>query len=78
LSLRFAFMEGALGREMCVTFLESLVRELADYIPVLRGHARLQKGNVSRSGRLALEGGIMGYESQLAWARLALRSYRRQ
>jgi DNA-binding PadR family transcriptional regulator len=78
LSLRFAFMEPLLGRDACVPFLESLVRELADYIPALREHARSQKASVSRSGRLALEGGIMGYESQLAWARMALRSYKRQ
>jgi DNA-binding PadR family transcriptional regulator len=78
LSLRFAFMEAVLGADACVAFLESLVRELAAYVPTLREHARSQKTSMPRSGQLALMGGIMGYESQLAWARLALRTYRRK
>jgi hypothetical protein len=78
LSLRFAFMEAVLGGEACVAFLQSYVRELASYVPTLRAHARAQEGSMPRSGRLALSGGIMGYETQLAWARLALRSYGRK
>lgn len=77
LSLRFAFMESVLGPAACVTFLEALVSELADYVPTLREHAKAQKSNMPRSGRLALEGGILGYEAQLAWARMALRHYKR-
>ena len=78
LSLRFAFMEAVLGSDGCVTFLQSYVRELASYVPTLRDHARAQEASMPRSGRLALIGGIMGYETQLAWGRRALRTYGRK
>jgi DNA-binding PadR family transcriptional regulator len=72
LSLRFSFMEQALDRDACVAFLESLVGELERYLPTLHEHLRSRGESMSTSGSLALQAGIMGYESQLAWARMAL------
>jgi DNA-binding PadR family transcriptional regulator len=72
LSLRFSFMEEALGRDACAAFLESLANELKRYLPTLHEHLRSRGGSMSMSGRLALQAGVMGYESQLAWARMAL------
>ncbi len=76
LSLRFAFLESVLGRGACVPFLEALERELARYIPTLRRHLDTQRSTNLLSASLALECGVMGYESQLAWARLALTRFK--
>lgn len=72
LALRFAFLERVLGRQACVPFLEAMIRELAACIPALRKHLNLQRATNTLSAGLAMELGVMGYESQLAWARLAL------
>lgn len=71
LSLRFAFLESVLGRDACVPFLEALEQALASYIPTLRRHLDTQRATNLLSASLALESGVMGYESQLAWTRLA-------
>jgi DNA-binding PadR family transcriptional regulator len=72
LVLKFAFLERVLGREACVSFLEALSRELGTYIPTLRKHLEIQRATNTLSASLAMELGVMGYESQLAWVRLAL------
>jgi DNA-binding PadR family transcriptional regulator len=72
LALRFAFLESVLGRSSCVPFLQALEKELAFYVPTLRQHLDIQRATNSVSASLALEGGVMGYESRLAWARRAL------
>jgi DNA-binding PadR family transcriptional regulator len=71
LSLRFAFLESVLGRAACVPFLEALEKELALYIPTLRRHLDIQRATNLLSASLAMEAGVMVYEGQLAWARLA-------
>lgn len=71
LALKFAFLERVLGLEACVSFLEALGRELGSYIPTLRKHLETQRATNTLSASLAMELGVMGYESQLAWARLA-------
>ncbi len=76
LSLRFAFLESVLGREACVPFLETLEKELASYIPTLRRHLDTQRATNLLSASLAMESGVMGYESQLAWTRLALTRFK--
>ena len=72
LALRFAFLERVLGLKACVPFLESLANELTAYIPTLRKHLDIQRSTNTLSASLAMECGVMGYESQLEWARLAL------
>jgi len=42
---------------------------------MLQEHLRSIEAKLSRSARLALRSGIMGYECQAAWARMALDDY---
>ena len=70
LSLRFAFMESVLGRRGCIVYLQSLLSALKSYVPVLQEHMKMQRGKMPLSASLALRCGIMGYQNQMAWARL--------
>jgi len=73
--LRFALSEAAAGPSASVKILESLEAELASYLPSLRQQLNEQKPMLPRSGRLALESGIQGYECLLEWAKYALTTY---
>ena len=75
LTLRFAFMDGAIGEAAAVRFLEALRRELVAYVPGLRQYLRANRAAMSRSGRLALESGIRSYETLLGWCQDAVREY---
>jgi hypothetical protein len=75
LMLRFGFMDESLGQAHSLCFLTSMERELADYIPTLRAYLESHGGDMPLSGRLALESGVLGYESLLRWVRCAIRSY---
>jgi DNA-binding PadR family transcriptional regulator len=75
LFLRFAFLEDCLGPDACRSFLESLHIALQRHVVLLRQHLESIKSKMSRSARLALESGIMGYECQVAWAKAALAEY---
>ena len=77
LFLRFSFLEDCLGPGACKSFLESLVLSLQAHITMLQDHLQSNQAKMSRSARLALRSGIMGYESQAAWARMALDEYRK-
>jgi DNA-binding PadR family transcriptional regulator len=77
LSLRFAFLEEVLGQDTCIHFLESLLKALASYIPTLHEHLKTHRAHMPLSASLALQSGIMGYESKMAWAKLAIKRYRR-
>jgi DNA-binding PadR family transcriptional regulator len=77
LFLRFSFLEFCLGARACESFLESLVVSLQTHIIMLQEHLKSNEATMSRSGRLALQSGIMGYECQAAWARMALDEYQR-
>jgi hypothetical protein len=70
--LRFAFLERVLGLKACGPFLEALANQLTAYIPTLRKHLDIQRSTNTLSASLAMECGVMGYESQLEWVRLAL------
>ena len=73
--LRFAFSEQAVGPSASVRILQSLQAELASYIPDLHAQLSAGKPTMPRSGRLALESGIQGYECLLRWTRDALGTY---
>jgi DNA-binding PadR family transcriptional regulator len=77
LMLRFAFMDGAVGRVAAVRFLKSLERELSSYVSTLREYLAEHRKEMPLSGRLALESGIRGYETRVVWARDALATYKR-
>ena len=77
LFLRFSFLEDCLGPEACRSFLQSLSVALERHVVMLRQHLESDQARMSRSARLALRSGIMGYECQAAWARMALAEFRR-
>jgi len=75
LLLRFSFMEDRLGPRACETFLKSLAASFQECITMLQERLKSTEAQMSRSARLALRSGIMGYECQAAWARMALEEY---
>jgi hypothetical protein len=77
LMLRFAFLDLVLGKGAAVRFLEQMNRALRSQVRSLREFLRTQAKGMPRSGRLALESGILGYEAQGDWTNQALAEYRR-
>jgi len=73
--LRFAFSEPAAGVSSSVKLIKALRTQLEEYVPTLHVQLKAGKAAMSRSGRLALESGIMSYESLLEWTRYALTTY---
>jgi len=73
--LRLAFMDDVLAPAASVRLLQSLARELAAYLPTLHVYLNEHRGEMSLSGRLALESGIRAYEDQSRWVRGALEAY---
>jgi DNA-binding PadR family transcriptional regulator len=78
LLLRFAFMDETLGAERSLEFLLDFSGKLASYIPTLREYLDAHSGEMSMSGRLALESGIQEYEARLVWAKSSIARYRRK
>jgi DNA-binding PadR family transcriptional regulator len=75
LMLRFAFMDEVLGGTATLGFLRSLNKALRAHIPVLRKYLEVHSAHMPRSGRLALESGICGYEAQADWSSRAISVY---
>lgn len=75
LMLRFSFMDGAIGEAAARRFLEALQAELGSYLPDLKQYLAAHQAGMPRSGRLALESGIRGYETLLEWCRDAISAY---
>ena len=76
LMLRFAFMDQFAGRTSGLKFLKAFQNELATYIPDLRIYLRSNRAHMPLSGRLALESGILGYETLYRWTKVAIAAYR--
>lgn len=72
LMLRFAFMDGILGRERIVPFLQEFAAQLDTHVADLRRYFDSMKGILPPCGRLAMEQGIQSYEMNAQWARRAL------
>jgi DNA-binding PadR family transcriptional regulator len=77
LFLRFAFLEDCLGAKACATFLNSLASALERHISVVQEYSVSHQSQMSRSSRLALRSGIMSYECQADWTRMAIEEYRK-
>ena len=73
--LRLAFMDEVMGPAASIRLLQSLARELADYLPTLHAYLNAHRREMPLSGRLALESGIRAYEDQSRWVRDALEAY---
>lgn len=78
LMLRFAFMDCVLGETATLTFLRSLNRELQVHVPLLTKYLERHGADMSVSGRLALESGILGYEAQIQWTERAIGIYQKK
>ncbi len=76
LFLRFSFIEECLGPKACEVFLDSLSKALEKHLAFLHDHFGAHEQRMPRSARLALQNGIMSFEGQLNWARMAIEVYR--
>jgi len=75
LILRFSFTDLVLGGEASLHFLEALQQELLAYVPSLRDYLHSHCSDMPHSGALALESGILQYETLLSWCKDAIKSY---
>lgn len=72
LMLRFALMDNNVSRATTARFLEEFEREMAAYTRELHEYKRAFGAGIrSTTGGLAFENGIIGYEAQLTWVRVA-------
>ena len=69
LMLRFAFMGQILSRGQIAGFLKALDVELSSYVSLLKEHLKSLPGDVSLTGRAALESGIESYQARIGWTR---------
>lgn len=75
LMLRFAFMDQFAGKAAAMRFLKAFQKELRAYVPGLRAYLQANQAHMPLSGRLALESGVLGYETLLDWTGTAIASY---
>jgi DNA-binding PadR family transcriptional regulator len=72
LMLRFALMDGVIGRERIVQFLQEFAGQLDTHVANLRRYVENATSTMPACGRLALESGIQDYEMHAQWARRAI------
>ena len=72
LMLGFAFMEGIVGRERTVRFLQDFASRIDAHVADLRRYFDGVQDIMPTSGRLAMENGIQSYETNAQWARRAI------
>lgn len=72
LILRFGFMDQIVGRAATLRFLHSFASEIEMYLVDLRAFHDGARQFMPAGGRLAMENGIAGYETNAAWARRAI------
>ena len=77
LMLRFAFLDSAVGEEATLQFLQSFETELKKYLPKVKRFLVDNAASMSTSARVALEGGVLGYEARLQWVSDAISVYRK-
>jgi DNA-binding PadR family transcriptional regulator len=77
LMMRFAFMDGVIGREGTVQFLRDWASHIDEYVTILRGYLSSVRSIMPPCGRLAMENGIASYEMNAQWARRAVEELKR-
>ena len=77
LMLRFAFMDPVVGREATLEFLRQFASLIDAHVAGLRGYLDGVRDLMPACGRLALENGIQGYETNAQWARRAIEELKR-
>jgi DNA-binding PadR family transcriptional regulator len=79
LMLRFAFLDGNVGRDVTLRFIDQMQQALEEYVKELREYyKKFGPEIVLDTGRLAFESGIQSYESSLSWARNARKRLEKQ
>lgn len=77
LLLRFAFMGRIAGRSTALIFLRNFERGTSQYVRELHSFIKAMPSEPVPTGALALENGLMQYETHARWARRALARLRR-
>ena len=77
LMLRFAFMDGVVGRERTVRFLQDFALQIDAHVADLRRYFESARSILPACGKLAMENGIQGYEMNAQWARRAIQELQR-
>jgi DNA-binding PadR family transcriptional regulator len=72
LMMRFAFMDGVIGREKTLRFLRDFAARIDAHVTDLRGYFESARSILPACGRLAMENGIQNYEMNARWARRAI------
>ena len=74
--LRFAFLQNAPKASWTLQFLLSFIDAVRDHLNRLEEFLQSDAGRVlSMHGRLAMQNGIRGYETHLAWAMDAMKEF---
>jgi DNA-binding PadR family transcriptional regulator len=77
LMLRFAFMDGIVGRATTVRFLREFASQIDAHVADLRRYFETAGSNLPACGRLAMENGLQSYEMNARWARQATEELQR-
>lgn len=77
LMMRFAFMDGVVGREMTVRFLQDFAAQIDAHVADLRRYFDSAKSILPVCGRLAMESGLQNYEMHAQWAGRAIEELRK-
>lgn len=72
LMMRFAFMDGIVGRKGTLRFLHEFAAQVDAHVAALEAYLGGVKGMMPVCGRLAMESGIESYEHSARWARRAI------
>jgi DNA-binding PadR family transcriptional regulator len=73
LMMRFAFMDGVVGRKKTVQFLRDFAARIEAHVADLRRYFEDTRSSLPACGRLAMENGIQNYETNAQWARRAIK-----
>ncbi len=72
LMMRFAFMDGVVGRKETLRFLRDFAARIDAHVAELQGYLESARSILPACGRLAMESGIQNYEMNAQWARRAI------
>ena len=75
LMLRFSFMDNAIGEAATLRFLKSMHKELVEFSASLREFLDSNRATLPRSGALAVESGVLRFESLRDWCAHAVTHY---
>ena len=72
LMMRFAFMDGIVGRDETIRFLRDFATQIDAHVADLRRYFDGAREILPACGKLAMENGIQSYEMNAQWARRAV------